>query len=332
MLGRRFTAVLPGMLLVVLGAAYAHADTVLTGANSSLVLSPDGSATIINRSTYAPKITQSATNENVNDPGSAGSSGTGTTVTSGPTNSSSAQGISNVQNAGIESGGGTTIINRSNFAPSITQNATNINENATSGADPGSGDVFNTGSTSTSNAQGINNTQNAALIIGSPGGTTIINRSNFTPNITENVTNVNENAPAGPGGGSGDTFNTGSTSTSNAQGINNTQNAALIIGSGGGTTIINRSNFAPSITENAVNVNDNGAGGGSGGGGSGDVFTTGSTNTSNAQGINNTQGVTLNLAGGVGGALIVNGASFTPAITQGATNVNANDQLLLSGL
>ncbi|MGI8558523.1 MAG: hypothetical protein ACR2ND_09475 [Solirubrobacteraceae bacterium] len=190
MSNRTIAPLLLGLLLVSLGTAAtgASADLVLTGTNSTLVISPDGSRTIINRSTYAPRIVQSADNGNANanapSPGSSGDA-----FATGPSNSSSVQGISNQQNAGIESGGGTTIINRSNFAPTITQNATNTNSNGVQGAGGGSGDTFTTGSTNTSNAQGISNTQNASLIVGGGPGVLIVNGASFTPTVTQSAAN-----------------------------------------------------------------------------------------------------------------------------------------------
>ncbi|MGI8559449.1 MAG: hypothetical protein ACR2ND_14295 [Solirubrobacteraceae bacterium] len=205
------------------------------------------------------------------------------------------------------------------------------------GAAGASADTFLLGSTNSSTNQGINNNQSASQSnLGAGGsGTTIVNRSGYSPSVNQGATNANVNAPAAAPTGTGDTFNTGNSNTSTNQGINNNQSADQdLAGGGSGTTIVNRSGFTPSINQGVTNANVNATSAGTAS--TGDVFLLGGNNTSTGQAINSTQAADQSGAGVSGGTLIINNSGFTPSANQGTCNVNANadggTSLLVLGL
>ncbi len=177
----------------------------------------------------------------------------------GSNNSSTNQGINNNQVAGQTNvgGSGTTIVNRSGYSPSVNQGATNANVNAAAAAPTGTGDSFSTGNSNSSTNQGINNNQAATQGTAGGGGTTIVNRSGFTPSINQGVTNANVNAtPAAPAS-SGDVFLLGGNTNNVGQAINSTQAAGQSGGGTGGTLIIDRTGYTPSVNQGTTNLNCN---------------------------------------------------------------------------
>jgi len=155
------------------------------------------------------------------------------------------QGINSSQAADQQTApsSGTTIINNSDYAPSISQGAANVNLSTAAAKKPGiitGTDTFKLTGGSTKVNQGIDNSQNAAQ--GALSGTTlIINASAFRPSLSQGVGNLNF------------------TTKSGNQAINTAQRGSQSGIPTDGTLIINRTPQTAVLNQGAGNVNCNGA-------------------------------------------------------------------------
>jgi len=125
-------AVSIALAVLAVGSAVGRADPVgirpipstLEGTNSAVRVAPDGSVTIVSRSTVSPSVNQSATSGQT--AGAAGSGGGGDTFTTAPSSNSTSQTSNNSQAAALiigPTGGGTMIVSRSTVSPSVNQSA-----------------------------------------------------------------------------------------------------------------------------------------------------------------------------------------------------------------
>lgn len=177
----------------------------------------------------------------------------------GSDNSSVNQGINNNQSASqgaVGGGSAPTIINKSDYSPSVSQGATNANVNAPAGTTGTTGDTFSLGNNSSSTNQGINNNQAASQGAVGGSGTTIVNGSTFDPSIEQGVTNANINA-APSTTTTGDLFLLGSDNNSVGQALNSSQSASQGGTGTSGTSIVNTTDFFPSVDQGTFNTNCN---------------------------------------------------------------------------